>query len=83
VYSTNIENGPITQKSLLCYAALLAFFRRFFDCDDIPYGQKIKKAAKMTVVQASTMEQLSAPLPRSRPMAHGGHAMPNHNCTGF
>jgi hypothetical protein len=26
-----------------------------------PYGQKIKTAAKMTVVQASTMEQLSAP----------------------
>jgi 2,4-dienoyl-CoA reductase-like NADH-dependent reductase (Old Yellow Enzyme family) len=28
-----------------------------------PYGQKIKTAAKMTVVQASTMEQLSAPFP--------------------
>ena len=27
------------------------------------YGQKIKTAAKMTVVQASTMEQLSAPFP--------------------
>ena len=29
----------------------------------LPYGQKIKTAAKMTVVQASTMEQLSAPFP--------------------
>jgi hypothetical protein len=28
-----------------------------------PYGQKIKTATKMTVVQASTMEQLSAPFP--------------------
>jgi len=28
-----------------------------------PYGQKIKTAAKMTVVQASTMEQLSAAFP--------------------
>jgi hypothetical protein len=27
------------------------------------YGQKIKTPAKMTVVQASTMEQLSAPFP--------------------
>src|ERR1035441_8534352 len=29
----------------------------------LSYGQKIKTAAKMTVVQASTMEQLSAPFP--------------------
>ena len=29
----------------------------------VSYGQKIKTAAKMTVVQASTMEQLSAPFP--------------------
>ena len=29
----------------------------------LAYGQKIKTAAKMTVVQASTMEQLSAPFP--------------------
>jgi hypothetical protein len=28
-----------------------------------PYGQKIKTAANMTVVQAFTMEQLSAPFP--------------------
>src|SRR5450755_3157876 len=33
-----------------------------------PYGQKIKTAAKMTVVQASTMEQLSAPF---RTAPHG------------
>jgi hypothetical protein len=32
------------------------------------YGQKIKTAAKMTVVQASTMEQLSAPF---RTAPHG------------
>jgi hypothetical protein len=31
--------------------------------EPIPYGQKIKTAAKMTVVQAFTMEQLSAPFP--------------------
>ena len=30
---------------------------------NLSYGQKIKTAAKMTVVQASTMEQLSAPFP--------------------
>jgi len=28
-----------------------------------PYGQKTKTAAKMAVVQASTMKQLSAPFP--------------------
>jgi 2-keto-3-deoxy-L-fuconate dehydrogenase len=34
-----------------------------FDLNVKSYGQKIKTAAKMTVVQASTMEQLSAPFP--------------------
>jgi succinyl-CoA synthetase beta subunit len=34
----------------------------------IPYGQKIKTAAKMEVVQASTMKQLNAPF---RTAPHG------------
>ena len=37
---------------------------RLFGTPGAPsYGQKIKTAAKMAVVQASTMKQLSAPFP--------------------
>jgi hypothetical protein len=36
--------------------------------DRLPYGQKIKTAAKMAVVQASTIKQLNAPF---RTAPHG------------
>jgi hypothetical protein len=56
------ESSPFLAWALLA-ATVLAIPAAY-----IPYGQKIKTAAKMTVVQASTMEQLSAPF---RTAPHG------------
>jgi hypothetical protein len=33
--------------------------------------------------KSSASQDFIVPLPRSRPMTHGGHATPYRNCTGF
>jgi hypothetical protein len=56
--------GPTIQTAGT--AGVLAILRRIAGyATPTAYGQKTKTAAKMAVVQASTMKQLSAPFPKA------------------